>query len=82
MKRLMLGMLLICGVLVSMRTAQDAYTLTFNSNTTQEAVLSVLIHNECARRLSVAEAIQTYCTQNAPPNESSCTGTPGWTLWP
>lgn len=76
MRYLLIAMLLLCGVLVGVSAAQDTYTLNFSTNATQEAVLSKLIHNECARRLSVTETIQTYCTQNAAPNETTCTCTP------
>ena len=74
-----LGFLLVLALLASPAFAQwDAtdYTISFSSNTDQEAVLRILIHQECARLISSDQPIQAYCTQNPAPDDGNCTCTP------
>jgi hypothetical protein len=71
-----LMLMLLGSVPASAQFEPSSYEISFSSNTTQESILRVLIHQECARLLSASQPIMGYCTQNPPPDDGQCTCTP------
>ena len=71
-----IGLIIACFLGLCGSVWAEDYTITFSSNSDQEAILLALIHDECASLLSSSQAIPGYCSQNAPPDDQSCTCTP------